>query len=92
METSSEQIKIECPYCYGAGTWDCECCNGAGGCSCHGQPVNMGACNVCEGSGYVIEGKYDMDANGRMLRQSGACFIGSGPSTGYWADKKALGY
>lgn len=81
-----------CPSCYGDGYWEAECCNGRGGCSCMGLPVKMGTCRVCNGSGHVIEGQYNGRANSDFIMRSGACFLGSGPSTGYWADKPALGY
>lgn len=84
--------EIECPYCYGEGTWEAECCNGSGGCSCHGQPVFMGNCNVCKGSGKVTEGEFNESANSEFIMQSGVCFLGSGPSTGFWSDKPALNY
>jgi hypothetical protein len=84
--------KNECPSCYGEGRWDTECCNGSGGCSCRGGLVDMGPCNVCKGTGYVIEGQYNAGANVDFLMRSGACFAGSGPSSGYWAGKPALNY
>lgn len=80
---------IECPYCYGDGTWECECCNGSGGCSCGGQPVHMGPCNVCRGTGRVDPNNYDMAANDRMIQ--GASFIGSGPSDGWLPGSIKLG-
>lgn len=81
-----------CPNCYGSGNWEAECCNGRGGCSCRGEVVNMGTCRVCQGSGRVLDGHYNPRANSDFIMRTGACFIGSGPSTGYWADKPALGY
>ena len=72
-----------CPGCGGTGRWETECCNGAGGCSCKGLPVDMGTCNVCGGSGHVDPNNYDSNANRRQIE--GLCFIGSGPSTGLWA-------
>lgn len=86
-----EQKNIECPYCYGEGTYEIECCNGAGGCSCRGGLVDMGACNVCNGTGRVTEGQFNPNANSDYLMSMGACFAGSGPSSGYWAGKPALG-
>jgi hypothetical protein len=80
-----------CPSCLGEGKWEAECCNGMGGCSCAGRPVDMGYCNVCGGSGEVVEGEFDDMANVNFLMNSGACFIGTGPSSGFWADKPALG-
>lgn len=67
---------IRCPYCGGDGTWECECCNGSGGCSCQGQPVPMGMCHVCKGTGSVVEGQYDMTANRFMVE--GLCYLGDG--------------
>lgn len=61
MNTATQSI--ECPYCFGDGTWEVECCNGSYGCSCGGSPVHMGNCNVCKGTGKVIDGQYDIDAN-----------------------------
>ncbi len=81
--------EIDCPYCFGAGYWECECCSGASGCSCEGQPVNMGDCQVCHGTGRVIDGEYDISANGKVIE--GYCFLGSGPKGGYWANAPALG-
>lgn len=87
-----EDRKIECPSCFGEGRWEAECCNGTGGCSCHGMPVDMGTCRVCGGSGKVIEGKHNPSANADFIMTSGACFLGSGPTSGFWADKPALNY
>ena len=67
-----------CPGCYGSGSWETECCNGSGGCSCRGRVVEMGRCNVCGGHGYVVEGDYDPRANLSTIR--GLHFIGSGPN------------
>jgi len=81
---------IPCEYCEN-GTWFTECCNGAGGCSCHGELVNMGNCHVCNGTGWR---RLDANirANSDFIRMTGACFAGSGPKTGYWSNKPALGY
>lgn len=68
---------ISCPSCLGQGKWDCECCNGSNGCSCGGQPVDMGTCNVCHGSGQVEDGNYDGNANLSAIQ--GMCYLGSGP-------------
>jgi len=81
----------QCPSCYGEGRWDAECCNGHGGCSCQGMPVDMGYCKVCNGTGRVIDGHYNSRANSEYILRSGCCFLGSGPSTGYWANKPAMG-
>jgi hypothetical protein len=80
---------ITCQYCYGDGTWETECCNGSGGCSCRGQRVDMGPCNVCNGTGRVDPENYDMEANLKMI--SGACFIGSGPRGGWLPGSVSLG-
>lgn len=82
---------IICPSCYGQGTWETECCNGSGGCSCGGGLVDMGTCQVCRGEGRVIEGRHNPRANSDFIMRSGACFAGSGPTSGYWAGKPALG-
>ena len=85
-----QQQYIPCPSCNGTGSWETECCSGAGGCSCGGGLVDMGMCNVCNGQGRVIEGQFNPYANSDYLKRSGACFAGSGPSYGYWAGKPAL--
>ncbi len=82
---------IQCPSCYGEGRWETECCNGAGGCSCRGGLIDMGICNVCNGRGEVPEGRFNPRANSDFIMRSGACFAGSGPRSGYWANKPALG-
>jgi len=84
--------KVICPGCYGDGYWEAECCNGAGGCSCHGRAVNMGTCNVCNGEGFVAEDRQNSMANVEFLKRSGACFLGSGPQDGSWAGAISLGY
>lgn len=71
----------KCTFCYGDGTWDCECCNGSGGCSCRGQPVFMGKCHVCNGTG-VMQETSDPSANSKSI--AGKLFLGSGPKQG-WA-------
>lgn len=78
---------IKCPNCYGSGRFETECCNGAGGCSCRGDVVDMGKCRVCDGSGRVIDGEYDSRANLRIIQ--GLHFIGSGPSGMYnlWSNR-----
>lgn len=65
-----------CGACLGAGRWEAECCNGSSGCSCRGAAVDMGACNVCQGTGWVRPDA-DMRANIRTIE--GLCYIGSGP-------------
>lgn len=68
---------LTCPNCLGQGVWEAECCNGASGCSCKGQTVQMGTCQVCHGSGQVKDGEYDGMANLRMIE--GLSYLGSGP-------------
>ncbi len=75
---------VFCEACNGMGHWEAECCNGSGGCSCQGQPVNMGVCNVCGGTG---KRHIDADRMANVKDLKGCCFIGSGPTTGYWATK-----
>lgn len=74
---------VRCEHCEN-GRWFTECCNGANGCDCHGDVIDMGACRVCGGSGWRRP-----DANRRANLQSiqGRCFIGRGPTSGYWAGK-----
>ena len=73
-----EPIKLErCPACHGRGEWETECCDGSRGCSCRGERVPMGNCNVCNGSGHVVEGHCDPRANLRMIE--GMAYTGSGP-------------
>lgn len=66
---------VRCRNCYG-GRWEVECCNGSGGCSCRGQPVDMGACNVCGGSGWH---RPDADTRANIRSIRGLSYIGSGP-------------
>ncbi len=73
---------IKCKMCNN-GQWQAACCNGAGGCSCRGDLVEMGMCNVCNGTGWRREDA-DVKANIKTIK---TCFIGSGPRTGYWAGK-----
>lgn len=78
-------MKMRCPGCNGDGQFWTECCNGAGGCSCRGQIINLGSCRVCGGSGQVEPDQmYDSEANLRAIR--GLHFIGSGPQDGSWPN------
>lgn len=90
MIADSNETMIPCPCCEG-GRWETECCSGAGGCSCRGQRVDMGMCNVCNGYGQI-----EADTPPEMLRGNinaimGNHFIGSGPRDGSWADAKCMG-
>ena len=75
--------EIKCRNCTN-GKWSVECCSGANGCDCYGQEVDMGTCNVCGGTGW-----HGPDANIRANIQAikGRLFIGSGPTSGYWAGR-----
>jgi len=83
-DSGVELIQCHCDN----GRWFTECCNGAGGCSCHGQPVDMGTCHICHGTGWR---RPDADIKANLRTIQGFCFAGSGPSSGYWADKPAMG-
>jgi len=74
---------IKCRNCID-GRWETECCSGANGCDCRGQVIDMGICKVCGGAGYHDENA-DTKANIKTIQ--GRCFIGSGPTSGYWAGK-----
>jgi hypothetical protein len=75
-DEEKQSHKIICPGCHGSGEWETECCDGSRGCSCHGERVPMGRCYVCNGTGYVIEGKYDPMANCNSIK--GMLYAGSG--------------
>lgn len=78
--TVQNQPLVTCPGCNGSGEWETECCSGAGGCSCRGEAIPMGRCNVCASTGQVPE---DISQEQRMANCraiSGLHFIGSGPS------------
>jgi hypothetical protein len=66
---------VQCRNCYG-GRWESECCNGSSGCSCRGQPVDMGPCNVCGGTGWH---RPDADTRGNIRAIQGMSYLGSGP-------------
>lgn len=66
---------IRCESCYN-GRWESECCNGAGGCSCQGRPIDMGPCNVCRGKGWQ---RPEADTNANIRTIEGLCYLGSGP-------------
>jgi hypothetical protein len=73
-----------CEACSGTGHWEVECCSGANGCDCQGQPVPMGKCKVCGGTG---QRSADADLRANISTIEGRCFIGRGPTSGYWAGK-----
>jgi len=76
----------KCPNCYGTGQWETECCNGSGGCDCRGQPVPMGRCNVCGGSGEIPFDESGVNFNANCDAIRGLAFIGRGPTHGIWAN------
>lgn len=77
----SEPIEMmRCPGCYGSGQWESECCNGADGCSCRGQLVPMGTCNVCHGAGQVPVNISEEQKRANCRAIAGLHFLGSGPS------------
>lgn len=82
-----ETASVPCRNCEG-GHWFTECCNGSGGCDCRGQQIDMGPCNVCHGTGYHAP---DADTRANLRQIQGLCFIGSGPSSGMWADQGTRG-
>lgn len=88
MTGETMTAEVRCEACLGSGYWEAECCNGSGGCSCRGVAVPMGACNVCGGSGWRAA---DADTYANVRSIQGYCFLGSGPSSGYWAGKPAMG-
>lgn len=66
---------VRCRNCIG-GRWETECCNGSGGCSCRGQRIDMGPCNVCHGAGWH---RPEADTRANIRTIEGLCYIGSGP-------------
>lgn len=80
-QSQAASVSISCPGCGGSGQWLSECCDGSGGCSCRGQIVPMGCCNVCHGEGSVVEGEHNAMANVAAI--AGLCFLGTGPSDGW---------
>ncbi len=76
-----------CPSCGGRGEWETECCSGAGGCDCRGQVVPMGTCLVCQGSGEIPEDAPREQRRANVQSITGRCFIGRGPTSGYWAGR-----
>lgn len=82
MSSEEGKEQVECRCCEN-GRWWTECCNGSGGCSCQGGPIDMGECLVCKGTGFH-DPETPTDQNWRSI--AGLCFIGSGPETGMWAS------
>jgi hypothetical protein len=64
-----------CPNCHGSGELWVECCNGSN-CTCHGEPVMLGKCRVCNGSGVVGDNPNTM-ANSQFIRKMGCGYLGS---------------
>jgi len=77
------QPDVPCEHCQN-GRWETECCNGANGCDCRGERVDMGACNVCGGTGMR---RPDANTRANIEAIQGRCFIGRGPTSGYWAGR-----
>lgn len=73
------------------GHWFTECCNGAGGCDCRGQQIDMGPCNVCGGTGWIDADNPSVDTRANLRTIQGQCFIGSGPSSGLWGSMGGRG-
>jgi hypothetical protein len=86
----SEQTR-DCPSCYGSGQWETECCNGSSGCDCKGEVVQMGLCNVCHGTGQVPVDGEGVNFHANCDAIAGLCFIGSGPTSGLWANMGTRG-
>ena len=76
---------MRCEACYGTGQWEAACCDGSGGCSCRGDVVPMGRCNVCHGTGDRDENA-NLMANVETIRGYG--FLGSGPSYDYFGCRR----
>ncbi|OHB71894.1 MAG: hypothetical protein A2W23_06500 [Planctomycetes bacterium RBG_16_43_13] len=76
--------KIRCECC-DSGKWKTECCNGADGCDCRGERVDMGKCHVCDGTGWRHQ---NADTRANLKTIQGRCFVGLGPTRGYWRDRR----
>lgn len=70
-----EPPHFRCEHCDN-GRWEAECCNGSSGCSCGGEPVDMGPCRVCNGTGWRTD---DADRTANLRSIQGLCYLGSGP-------------
>jgi len=83
LEASIPQRMEPCEMCLGSGQLWTECCNGSGGCDCHGQQVFMGPCLECGGRGEIPEGSavpYAQSATKAYMQS--VCptgYVGSGP-------------
>lgn len=75
------QEEERCPGCLGSGRFESACCNGANGCSCRGDIVDMGACRVCGGRGQVVAGQFNPRANLESI--AGMMYLGTGPRSGH---------
>ena len=74
---NAERLHGEMVQCHcDGGRWSAECCNGARGCSCQGRPVDMGTCQICDGSGWHTR---DADMNANLRKIQGLPYLGSGP-------------
>jgi len=65
--------KTRCQHCYD-GRIEAECCNGYR-CSCGGQPVDLGICTACDGTG--IQVRESENLNVVMSAVSSEGFIGA---------------
>ena len=81
MSDASDE-RVPCLACDN-GRWFTECCNGAYGCSCRGDIIDMGPCNVCHGTGYHAP---DADKMANVRTIEGYGHIGSGPRGGGFFD------
>ena len=70
-----------CERGYGSGFMDVECCNGASGCSCGGQPVDLN-CTYCGGSGKVQNQKKAEEMGHKIFMKihGNSLYHGSGPT------------
>lgn len=85
LSTETEVELIPCTACID-GRWETECCNGSGGCDCGGQVLDMGPCNVCDGTSLRHP---DADVRANLRKIAGACFIGAGPRYGWEGAHRA---
>lgn len=82
-ELSRREPQMEqCEACGGRGTWEAECCNGSGGCSCRGDLVEMGSCHACGGYGAVEVSHQNPAANANFILNNHIGYPGGGPIGG----------